>query len=76
MVRFVRLPWDVVFHRSAVGRQPPFSPLYLLGLPLLLAGAFRDSRVRRLVAAIPVVWGPSSFSFLRTPAIWSPSCQR
>lgn len=56
LVRFVRLPWDVVFHRSAVGRQPPFSPFYLLGLPLLLAGAFRDSRVRRLMA-IPLVWG-------------------
>ena len=55
LVRFVRLPWDVLFHRSAVGRQPPFSPFYLLGLPLLLAGAFRDSRVRRLVA-IPFVW--------------------
>jgi hypothetical protein len=56
LVRFVRLPWDVVFHRSAVGRQPPFSPFYLLGLPVLLAGAFRDFRVRRLVA-IPFVWG-------------------
>lgn len=55
LVRFVRLPWDVVFHRSAVGQQPPFSPLYLLGLPLLLTGVFRDSRVRRLLA-IPVVW--------------------
>lgn len=55
LVRFVRLPWDVVFHRSAVGRQPPLSPFYLLGLPLLLIGAFRDARVRRLVA-IPLVW--------------------
>lgn len=55
LVRFVRLPWDVVFHRAAVGQQPPFSPFYLLGLPLLLAGAFRDSRVRRLLA-IPLVW--------------------
>ncbi|HWM91876.1 MAG TPA: glycosyltransferase family 39 protein [Thermoanaerobaculia bacterium] len=56
LVRFVRLPWDVVFHRSAVGQQPPFSPFYLLGLPLLLAGAFRDSQVRRLLA-IPLAWG-------------------
>lgn len=62
LIRFVRLPWDVVFHRSAVGQQPPFSPLYLLGLPLLLAGALRDSRVRRLVA-IPLVWG-AVFLFL------------
>src|SRR5215218_4977428 len=62
LVRFVRLPWDVVFHRSAVGRQPPFPPLYLLGLPLLLAGVFRDSAVRRLLA-IPLVWG-AVFLFL------------
>ncbi len=62
LIRFVRLPWDVVFHRSAMGRHPPFSPLYLLGLPLLAAGAFRDSRVRRLVA-IPLVWA-AVFLFL------------
>ncbi len=62
LVRFVRLPWDVVFHRSAVGRHPPFSPLYLLGLPLLLAGAFRDARVRRLLA-LPLVWA-AVFLFL------------
>ncbi len=55
VVRFVRLPWDVVFNRSAVGRQPPFSPFYLLGLPLLLAGAVRDSQIRRLLV-IPCVW--------------------
>lgn len=62
LVRFVRLPWDVVFHRSATGQQPPFSPFYLLGLPWLLAGAFRDARVRRLLA-IPLVWG-AVFLFL------------
>lgn len=62
VVRFVRIPWDVIFHRSVLGQQPPFSPLYLVGLPLLLAGAFRDSRVRRLVA-IPLVWG-AFFLFL------------
>ena len=62
LVRFLRLPWDVVFHRSAVGGQPPFSPFYLLGLPLLLAGTFRDSRVRRL-AAIPLAWA-AVFLFL------------
>jgi hypothetical protein len=62
LVRLVRLPWDVVFHRSAVGQHPPFSPFYLLGLPLLLAGVFRDSRVRRLLA-IPLVWG-AVFLFL------------
>ncbi|MEP7013675.1 MAG: glycosyltransferase family 39 protein [Acidobacteriota bacterium] len=55
LVRLVRLPWDVVFNRSAAGQQPPLSPFYLLGLPLLAIGASRDSRVRRLLV-IPVVW--------------------
>jgi hypothetical protein len=64
LIRYIRLPWDVVFHRSAVGQQPPFSPFYLAGLPLLLVGAIRDSRVRRLMA-IPVVW---SVVFLFLPA--------
>jgi hypothetical protein len=57
LVRFVRLPWDVVFHRSAVGQHPPFSPFYLLGLPLLL-----HSRSRRL-AVLPLVWA-AVFLFL------------
>lgn len=57
LVRFVRLPWDVVFHRSALGQHPPFSPFYLLGLPLLL-----HPRVRRF-AAIPLVWA-AVFLFL------------
>jgi hypothetical protein len=55
LVRLARLPWDVVFNRSAVGRQPPLSPFYLVGLPLLAAGVFRDSRLRRLLV-IPAVW--------------------
>jgi hypothetical protein len=55
LLRLIRLPWDVVFNRSAVGQQPPFSPFYLAGLPLLLVGAVRDSRVGRLLA-IPAVW--------------------
>lgn len=62
LVRYVRLPWDVVFHRSAVGQQPPFSPFYLLGLPLLAAGAVRDPRARRL-ALLAFVWG-AVFLFL------------
>jgi hypothetical protein len=57
LVRFVRLPWDVVFHRSAVGQHPPFSPFYLLGIPLLF-----HPRVRRF-AALPLVWA-AAFLFL------------
>lgn len=35
----LRLPWDLVFDRAAVGGLPPFSPLILLGLPLAIAAA-------------------------------------
>jgi hypothetical protein len=49
---FVRIPWSVVFERRDVGYQPPHSPVYLLGLPLLAAGAWRDARVRRLLGAV------------------------
>jgi len=49
LVALVRLPWDIVFARERVGNQPPFSPVYLLTLPLLVRGAVRDSRVRRLL---------------------------
>lgn len=49
-----RLPWSVVFDRRDVGYQPPHSPLYLVGLPLLAAGAWHDPRVRRLLGAVLV----------------------
>ncbi len=49
LVSLVRLPWDVVFARERVGYQPPFSPVYLVALPLLLWGGVRDARVRRLL---------------------------
>jgi len=49
---FVRIPWSVVFERRDVGYQPPHSPVYLLALPLLAVGAWRDPRVRRLLAAV------------------------
>ena len=51
-VDFLRLPWDVVFHRESVGWQPPFSPAFLLGVPLLLVAVLRLARVRWLLAAV------------------------
>ena len=51
---FVRIPWSVVFDRRDVGYQPPHSPVYLLAFPLLILGAWRDPRVRRLLAAVLV----------------------
>ena len=44
------LPWDLIVRRGRWGQQPPFSPAFLLGLPLLVTGAFRDGRTRRLIA--------------------------
>ena len=48
-VDYLKFPWDVLFDRGAVGQQPPFSPAYLVGLPLLAYGFARDPRVRRLL---------------------------
>jgi len=57
MARLPRLPWDILFARERVGHQPPFSPAFLLGLPLLVAGALLSRSLRRLVvlAAVYVV---------------------
>jgi Dolichyl-phosphate-mannose-protein mannosyltransferase len=60
---FLRVPWDVVFNRRNVGWQPPYSPVYLLGLPVLFAGVFRDGRVRRLAG----FGGAYSLLFLLLP---------
>jgi len=54
LIAFIRIPWSVVFERHEVGYQPPHSPVYLLGLPFLAVGAWRDPRVRRLLAAVLV----------------------
>jgi 4-amino-4-deoxy-L-arabinose transferase-like glycosyltransferase len=43
------LPWDLVFRREAFNSQPPFSPTYLVALPLSLFAAIRDGRVRRML---------------------------
>jgi 4-amino-4-deoxy-L-arabinose transferase-like glycosyltransferase len=51
---FVRIPWLVVFDRGATGSQPPHSPFYLLGLPLLAIAAWKDRRVRRLLFSVLV----------------------
>jgi hypothetical protein len=50
----VRLPWSMVFARGETGRQPPHSPVYLLGAPLLALGAWRDEKVRRLLGCVLV----------------------
>lgn len=49
---FVRVPWSVVFDRRAVGSQPPHSPFYLLGVPLLAVAVWKDRRVRRLLFSV------------------------
>ncbi len=48
-IDLVRLPWDVVFERVRYNGQPPYSPLYLVVLPLALIAAWKDPRQRRLL---------------------------
>jgi len=55
----VRIPWDAVFVRQKMNLQPPLSPWFLAGIPLLAITAFRDRRARAalaLMAAWAVVW--------------------
>ncbi|HXO41543.1 MAG TPA: glycosyltransferase family 39 protein, partial [Thermoanaerobaculia bacterium] len=50
-VRLLRLPWDAVFARSRLGGYPPYSPVFLVAMPALLAGALARRRVRLLLLA-------------------------
>lgn len=43
---YISIPWDVLLDRKAVGRQPPYSPAYLLAAPLLVIGLIRYPRTR------------------------------
>lgn len=52
LITLMRLPWDLVFERGRYGGQPPYSPVYLVLLPLTLPAAFRDVRTRRLLAVV------------------------
>ncbi|MFY9820134.1 MAG: glycosyltransferase family 39 protein [Thermoanaerobaculia bacterium] len=56
LLRAVRIPWDLVFARQAYGGLPPASPFYLAAIPVIVAGAVRDARLRRWLAVwLPVV---------------------
>ena len=57
-----RLPWDVLFAREKVGLHPPFSPAFLLGLPLVISGAWRDRRLLRL-AILALTYVLASLAF-------------
>jgi hypothetical protein len=53
-VRWLRLPWDLVFDRRRYHDGAPFSPVYLAAIPLVLFTAWRDRRVRPLVGIVAV----------------------
>jgi hypothetical protein len=56
LVRTVRIPWDLVFLRETYSRLPPASPVYLAAIPVLVAGAIRDARLRLWLAVwLPIV---------------------
>jgi hypothetical protein len=69
LARWVRLPWDLVFERAWYNQQPPFSPVYLAAIPLLVFGALREIRVRWLlgvaaVYALIFTWLPADSRYL------------
>jgi 4-amino-4-deoxy-L-arabinose transferase-like glycosyltransferase len=69
LARWLRLPWDLVFRRALYNRQPPFSPVYLAAIPVLIFGALRRPRVRWLlgiaaVYALIFTWLPADSRYL------------
>jgi hypothetical protein len=48
-IDLMKLPWDLVFERGKYNGQPPYSPLYLVALPLALVAIGKDSRQQRLL---------------------------
>jgi hypothetical protein len=73
LMRAMRIPWDVVFARETYGRLPPASPVYLAAIPVVIAGAFRDTRLRRWLAfwlpvaavyALACTWLPRDSRYL------------
>jgi hypothetical protein len=48
-VRWLRLPWDAVFARQRLGGYAPYSPVFLLAVPMLAAAAVARRRVRALL---------------------------
>jgi hypothetical protein len=69
LLRWIRLPWDILFERGRYNQEPPFSPACLAALPLLVFGALRDARVRFLLAvagayAFVFTWLPSDSRYL------------
>ncbi len=48
--RLLPVSWDVVLRRTRVGQMPPFSPLYLISVPLIAFTALRDRRTRAAAA--------------------------
>jgi hypothetical protein len=63
-LRLARLPVDAVWNRDAAGRQPPLSPAFLLGMPLLVWAALRRPALRPPLALL----GLALAGFLVVPA--------
>ncbi len=62
-IDLLRVPWDAVLARQRLGGYPPYSPVFLLGLPALAAGALADARVRALLLTA-AAYGLAVFVFL------------
>ena len=63
LVSLAKLPWDLVFAREKFDWHPPFSPIYLLALPLMFFAAVHEPKVRRLL----LLAAAYAFFFLSLP---------
>ena len=68
------LLWDAAFRRAAVGGLPPLSPVFVLGLPLVVLGARRLPRLRPLLllAVLELALAPTNAHyFLAVAPLWA-----
>lgn len=56
VVRVLAVPWNGLFERDLLNQQPPLSPAWLAGLPLMAWAFWKDPRARALLAFV-AAWG-------------------
>lgn len=72
--RVTTLLWDISFRREAVGLLPPYSPIFLLALPMALYACWRWPDLRRLVAvalAFLLVSPTHGHYFVAVAGVWA-----
>jgi hypothetical protein len=73
LVRFVRLPFDLLFKDLNFDSHPPFSPFWLFAFPMLAAGLLRKTRWRALIG-VSCLYALFTLTLPRDPRYLFPIC--